>query len=186
MTSALSRATLCAAAAAFALGSLPLAFEAGSSPAYAQKRGGGRPASRPAPSRGGDRPAVRNNAQANINGGNRANNSGNRAAINSGNRTNTNIRGGNTINNNNVNVNRNVYVDNDHWGNDWDDHWHPVAAAAVVATTAVVVGSIVRSLPPSCTTVIVNGIGYSQCGSTWYAPQYSGTSVQYVVVSPPR
>jgi hypothetical protein len=32
----------------------------------------------------------------------------------------------------------------------------------------------------------VNGIGYSQCGSTWYQPYYSGTTVQYIVVSPPQ
>ena len=25
-----------------------------------------------------------------------------------------------------------------------------------------------------------------QCGSTWYQPQYAGTTVQYVVVNPPR
>ena len=31
-----------------------------------------------------------------------------------------------------------------------------------------------------------NGISYSQCGSTWYQPQYYGSSVQYVVVNPPR
>jgi hypothetical protein len=27
---------------------------------------------------------------------------------------------------------------------------------------------------------------YQQCGSYWYQPQYSGTTVQYVVVNPPR
>jgi hypothetical protein len=34
--------------------------------------------------------------------------------------------------------------------------------------------------------VIVNGIGYSNCGGTWYQPQYYGTTVQYVVVAPLR
>lgn len=97
-----------------------------------------------------------------------------------------------------VNVNHNVNVNyndrgrhgghhshHDHW-DDWDDHWHPARTAATVAVTAAVVGSIVRSVPPNCSTVIVNGISYSQCGSTWYQPQYSGSSVQYVVVNPPR
>jgi len=37
-----------------------------------------------------------------------------------------------------------------------------------------------------CSSVVVNGIGYSQCGSTWYQPYYSGTTVQYVVVMPPQ
>lgn len=132
-----------------------------------------------------------NRPSGNRGGGNRSNvNSGNRNNINSGNRNNVNI------NNNNVNVNRNtninVDVDNRHGGgwNHYDDHYHPVARGvaigATAAVTAAVVGSIVYSIPPSCTTVIVNGISYSQCGSTWYQPRYSGSSVQYVVVNSPN
>ncbi|WP_321792687.1 hypothetical protein [Caballeronia sp. J97] len=75
----------------------------------------------------------------------------------------------------------------DHGG--WYDD-HPIATAAAVTTaavaTAAVVGSIVRSLPPSCSAVNINGAVYQQCGSAWYEPQYSGTTVQYVVVNPPR
>jgi hypothetical protein len=100
--------------------------------------------------------------------------------------TNTNV-------NRDVNVNRNVNIDRDidvsvhrDYYDGWDDHWHPFAAAAAVTATAVAVGSLVRTLPPSCSTVVVNGVSYSQCGSTWYLPQYSGTTVQYVVVNPPR
>jgi len=37
-----------------------------------------------------------------------------------------------------------------------------------------------------CTSVIVNGLAYQQCGSTWYQPQISGSSTTYVVVNPPR
>jgi hypothetical protein len=92
-----------------------------------------------------------------------------------------------------ANVNRNVNIDRDvdvnvhrDYYEGWDDHWHPVAAAAAVTAAAVAVGSLVRTLPPSCSTVVVNGVSYSQCGSTWYLPQYSGTTVQYVVVNPPR
>ncbi|MDP0919487.1 hypothetical protein Q6272_31025, partial [Klebsiella pneumoniae] len=70
------------------------------------------------------------------------------------------------------------------WDDDWDDHWHPLRTATTVALTAAVVGSIVRSLPPDCSTMVVNGISYSQCGNTWYQPQYAGSSVQYVVVNP--
>jgi hypothetical protein len=29
-------------------------------------------------------------------------------------------------------------------------------------------------------------MSYQQCGSTWYEPRFAGTSVSYVVVSPPR
>ena len=119
---------------------------------------------------------VRSNASSNVN----HNLNGNR---------NTNVNANRNVN---VNTNRNVNVNvnNDYHGG-WDDHYyHPVATAAAVTATAVVtaavVGSIVHSVPPSCSTVIVNGASYSQCGNTWYAPQYSGTTVQYVVVNPPR
>ena len=91
----------------------------------------------------------------------------------------------------NVNSNRNINVDVDHRGccdNDWDDHHHPIATGAAIGATAAitsaVVGSMVRTLPPACQTVMVNGIGYSNCGGTWYQPQYVGTTVQYVVVAP--
>lgn len=118
------------------------------------------------------------------------------------NRSNVNVNRSNVnVNRSNVNVNRNTRVDVDRhvdidvdvdhgWDNDWDDHHHPVATAAAVGTavavTSAVVGSIVRSLPSNCQTVVVNGVSYSQCGSTWYQPQYAGTTVQYVVVNPPR
>ena len=95
--------------------------------------------------------------------------------------------------NRDVNANRDVNIDRDvdvnvrrDYYDGWDDHWHPVAAAAAVTATAIAVGSLVRTLPPSCTTTVVNGVSYSQCGGTWYLPQYSGTTVQYVVVNAPR
>jgi hypothetical protein len=65
-----------------------------------------------------------------------------------------------------------------------------VGVAAAVATTAIVtaaiVGTTVYTLPPSCTVVIVNGITYQQCGSSWYQPQFVGGSTTYVVVNAPR
>jgi len=91
----------------------------------------------------------------------------------------------------NRNVNRNVDVDvhyhDDHW-NSWDDHPFATAAAvtAGVAVTSAVIGSIVNSVPPSCVTTVINGMAYQQCGSTWYEPRYAGTTVQYVVINPPR
>lgn len=88
----------------------------------------------------------------------------------------------------NVNVNRDVDidVDVDHgWG--WG---HPVATAAAVTATAMVtsavVGSMVYSLPPACSAVVINGLTYQQCGGSWYQPQYTGSQVTYVVVNPPR
>jgi len=66
----------------------------------------------------------------------------------------------------------------------------PVARAAVATTavvaTAVAVGTVARSLPPSCSAVMVGNVAYQQCGQTWYQPRYSGSEVTYVVVNPPR
>jgi hypothetical protein len=108
----------------------------------------------------------------------------------------TNINHSANINRNtNINVNRNVNVNvnNSYHGGGYyygGCCYHPVAVAAAVTATAVVtaavVGSIVHSVPPSCTTVIVNGLAYQQCGSTWYQPQFVGTTTTYVVVNPPR
>jgi hypothetical protein len=106
---------------------------------------------------------------------------------------NTNVNR-NTNVNTNVNRNTNVNVDR---RRDVDididvDHrhggccYHPVATVAAVAVTAAVVGSIVYSLPPSCTVIMANGIAYQQCGSVWYQPQFVGTSTTYVVVNQPR
>jgi len=70
-----------------------------------------------------------------------------------------------------------------------DHHHHDVGGAlAIGAVTGLVVGSIVTaaSMPPSCSSVIVNGISYRQCGNTWYEPQYSGSQVNYIVVNSPR
>ena len=89
---------------------------------------------------------------------------------------------------NNVNVDRDVNVNVEGHGGccgGWDNDYHPVAAAAAVCTavavTSAVVGSMVRSVPPSCVPVNYGGMVYQQCGSTWYQPQGS----QYVVVNPP-
>jgi len=94
----------------------------------------------------------------------------------------------------NVNVNRNVNrnVDVNHHVDidvDVDRNYHPWATAAAVTTAAVVtgavIGSMAASIPPSCQTVMVNGMTYSRCGSTWYMPQMQGSSITYIVVAPP-
>jgi len=101
---------------------------------------------------------------------------------------NTNVNANRNVN---VNVDRDVHVHGAYYGGGCCYHdYHPVAtAAAVTATamvTAAVIGSIVNTIPPSCTTVVVNGFGYQQCGSTWYQPQISGNTTTYVVVAAPR
>jgi acyl dehydratase len=70
-----------------------------------------------------------------------------------------------------------------------DDWYHPWGTAAVIgatAVTAIAIGTAVASVPRTCVPVLVNGISYQQCGSTWYQPQYIGTTLQYVVVGAPR
>lgn len=126
----------------------------------------------------------------------------NRGNVRSSSRNNVHSRNTNVNQNRNVNrntnVNRNIDIDRD-IDVDVDVHggyryggccYHPVATAAAVTATAVVtaavVGSIVHTLPPSCTVVVVNGFSYQQCGSTWYQPQLAGGSTTYVVVNPPR
>ena len=111
-----------------------------------------------------------------------------RSSINSGHHENRSYRNNNNRNVN-INSNRNVNVDVNnrgyHHGCCYHDDYHPVAVAAAVAATAIVVGSIVHSLPPSCQTVMSNGFAYQQCGNTWYQPQISGSSTTYIVVNAP-
>ncbi|MBJ7515236.1 MAG: hypothetical protein JHC82_02955 [Stenotrophomonas sp.] len=57
---------------------------------------------------------------------------------------------------------------------------------AGVAVTSAVIGSIVNSIPPSCVTTVINGLAYQQCGNIWYQPRYAGTTVEYIVINPPR
>ena len=45
--------------------------------------------------------------------------------------------------------------------------------------------TIVSSLPADCREVSVSGTLYMLCGSTWYAPRFSGNQLVYVVVAPP-
>lgn len=144
---------------------------------------------------GGGNHGTRSSAASSVNRG--SNNNTNRNVNN-----NTNVNRNTNVNSNrntNVNVNKNVNVNVDnnrggYYGGGYGYNngccYHPVAtAAAVTATsiaTAAIVGSMVNTLPPSCSSVIVNGIAYQQCGSTWYQPQFSGGNTSYVVINAPR
>lgn len=124
---------------------------------------------------------ARSASQSNINRGGNRNNNVNRN--NNINRNNNNIN----INNNvNVNVNNKYNNNHHHGGCCYYRPYHPVATAAAITATAMIVGSIVNTLPVGCQTVIVNGFGYQQCGSTWYQPQISGSSTTYVVINDPH
>ncbi len=94
--------------------------------------------------------------------------------------------------NRNINVNRDIDFDRDiDVDLDYDRWGHPVAwgAAAGVAAgvaTSIALGTRVAVLPYDCSTIVVGGIAYNQCGSTWYQPYYMGTTVEYVVVDSPQ
>jgi hypothetical protein len=103
----------------------------------------------------------------------------------------TNVTRNNTVNRNtNIDVDRDIDVDVDvdrRGGCCYRSGWGTAAAVATTAAvTAAAVGSIVNTLPPSCSTVVVNGFAYQQCGNVWYQPQITGSSTSYVVVNAPR
>ena len=140
--------------------------------------------------RGGGGDAPRSSARSSVNSNSNRNANQNRN-VNGNRNTNVNRNTNTNVNRNtNVNVDRNVDVNvhGDYYGGGCC--YHPVAtAAAVTATamvTAAVIGSVVNSVPVGCTTQVINGLAYQQCGSTWYQPQLSGSSTTYVVVNAPR
>ncbi len=59
------------------------------------------------------------------------------------------------------------------------------AATAAIGITAAAIGSIAYSLPSGCNTLSGYATPYYNCGGTYYAPQYQGTEVAYVVVDNP-
>ena len=100
---------------------------------------------------------------------------------------NTNVNNNTNVNvnrNTNVNVNRNVNVNVNH-GYYGGVYYNNGPSVAAVVATAIVVGAIVNSLPPGCTTIMTSGITYHNCGGTYYQPRYQGSSVTYVVVTHP-
>jgi hypothetical protein len=105
------------------------------------------------------------------------------------NTTRTDIHQNTNVNRNtNVNVNRNTHVDIDvdtHHGGYYGRGPSVAGVVAASVATAIVVGAVVNSLPPNCSTLVVNGFAYQQCGGYYYQPRYSGSSVTYVVVNHP-
>lgn len=105
--------------------------------------------------------------------------------------------GNNNINTGDVNINSN----NGGWGYGWgsgaglalgaaaatgaaisnsgDDYYAPTTVYGTSAPT------VVYSLPPSCTTQVVAGTSYMNCGGSYYVPVYQGSSVAYQPVPPP-
>jgi hypothetical protein len=139
-----------------------LALALGDASALAQRRGGG-----------GNRGNVRSSSRNSVHRNNNVN------------RNNNYNRHTNINRNTNINVNRDVNVYGG-GGCCYHSGWGTAAAVATTAiVTAAVVGSMVNTLPPACSMVVVNGFTYQQCGSTWYQPQISGSSTTYIVVNAP-
>jgi hypothetical protein len=110
------------------------------------------------------------------------------------NTSNVSVRNDRNVNvrqNTNVNVRRDVDVDVDvnhrYYGGGYYYNAGPSVGTVVAASvaTAIIVGTIVATLPPSCSTIIANGIAYQNCGGTYYQPRYQGSTVTYVVVTHP-
>jgi len=57
--------------------------------------------------------------------------------------------------------------------------------AAPPAVSAVPIGTAVQTLPAGCTSVVVNGVSYSDCGGVFYRAAFQGNNLVYVVVEKP-
>ena len=186
-----SKTTLISLAAGIACLAAAPAFEAA-----AQVRGGGRTsvsrggggghqaaARAPSANRSGQT-ANRSGQGASRSGQNVDRSNANRNVDRNSNRT-VNNRSGNNIN---IDNDTNINIDGGNNGDwDWDDRdHHPVAAGvafgAAAAVTSAVVGSMIYSLPPACSPYMGS---YYSCGGVYYAPQYPGDTVVYVVVDQP-
>lgn len=124
----------------------------------------------------------------NVNTGNVNRGNVNTGNVNTGNINRGNVNTGN-INTGNVNIGNDVNIDIDGgYGYRGGYVRYPVAAGAMIGamavTTAAVVGSYYRTLPPSCTIVVRSGVSYHYCGSVYYQQTWQGSDPVYVVVNP--
>jgi uncharacterized membrane protein YdbT with pleckstrin-like domain len=95
--------------------------------------------------------------------------------------------------NRNVNVNRNsnrnvnVNVNHHSSGRHHRSYGYYGGRPIMAFTTGLVIGTVVAAstMPSSCVTVMANNVAYRQCGSTYYMPVYSGSTVSYKVVASP-
>ncbi len=60
------------------------------------------------------------------------------------------------------------------------------AATSAASAPSYTTYNYYNTLPCNAATVVAGGVTYYQCGATWYSQAYSGSSVTYVVVSPPH
>lgn len=57
--------------------------------------------------------------------------------------------------------------------------------AAAQSAPTVPIGTVVQTLPGSCTAVTVSGASYSDCGGVFYKAAFQGNNLVYVVVEKP-
>ena len=58
------------------------------------------------------------------------------------------------------------------------------AAAAHAAASALPIGTIVPSLPPGCTSTVISGVNYFNCGGVYYRAGFQGNNIVYIVSAP--
>jgi hypothetical protein len=58
------------------------------------------------------------------------------------------------------------------------------AAAAQQAAAGLPIGTMVPSLPPGCTSTVIGGVNYFQCGGVYYRAGFQGNSIVYIVSAP--
>ena len=58
------------------------------------------------------------------------------------------------------------------------------AAAAQRAAAALPIGAMVPSLPPGCSSTVINGVNFFNCGGVFYRAGFQGNSVVYIVSVP--
>jgi hypothetical protein len=61
----------------------------------------------------------------------------------------------------------------------------PAAPPAAPVASAVPIGTVVQALPAGCTSMVVNGVSYSNCGGSFYEAAFQGNNLVYVVVPKP-
>jgi hypothetical protein len=61
----------------------------------------------------------------------------------------------------------------------------PAAPPASTGPSAIPIGTVVQALPSGCTSVVVNGVSYSDCRGVFYKAAFQGNNLVYVVVPKP-
>jgi hypothetical protein len=61
----------------------------------------------------------------------------------------------------------------------------PTPQPAAPAVGVVPIGTVVQALPGGCTSIVVGGVNYSDCGGAFYKAAFQGNNVVYVVVEKP-